>query len=225
MNDKEFIIFGVKQRPPEVYRTCTFQGLGSRRDEFLDDVVKAMGKRGLKNVPPIEPFDLSVGTKELFRIWDWSEFTEMSKFYIAGSDLLLLGEKTKGVTYPKGITIKADVRGEDLRFGYVLLKELFKIASIKGLIFLLQLFTGIGLMALGMLLIKNTFGGSLGSLGVLILSLVTVVPLWLLYFLYHPVIKPKRRQKEIDKTITEIAESMGGKRITPFKKTTVKLED
>jgi len=57
-----------------------------------------MEKKGLKNVPLIEPFDLSVGAKELSRIWDWNEFTEMPKFYIAGSDFLLFGEKKNNLS-------------------------------------------------------------------------------------------------------------------------------
>jgi membrane protein implicated in regulation of membrane protease activity len=185
-----------------------------------------MEKRGLKNVPPIKPFDLSVGAKELFRIWDFSELTEMSKFYIAGSDLLLLSEKKKGVTHPGGMAIKADARGEDLRFGYVLLKELFKLASIKGLIFLLQLFAWMGLFFIGIHFLTETFSLlKFGPWVAGILCFAILLPPSLLYWLYDPYIKPRRRQKEIDKIITEIAESMGGKQITPFKRTTVELED
>jgi len=197
-SEKEFRIFGVKQAPAKVYHTCTFQGLGSRREGFLDKFVEAMEKkRGLKKAPPIEPFDLSVGTKELSRIWDWSEFTEMSKFYISGSDLLLLGEKTKGVTYPEGVAVRAETRGEDLRFGYVLLKELFKYTSIKGLIFLSQLFGWMGLLFIGMHFLVETF--SLLKYGPWVAGIVCfaiLFPLSLPYALYHPYIKPKRRQKK-----------------------------
>lgn len=214
---------GGKQRSAKNYRTCTFEGLGPRKDEFLNRVVAALEERGLKKMPPIEPFDLSIGVKDVLRVWDWSMFLEMSRRQMVGADVLL-GSDEKGVHIRKGF--RAEARGKNLRFGYFQVRWL-EPRSAKGIKFLIKLFSWIILSLICYISIGYLFIGfwkSLSDILFILLLLTIMLPpqILIVYLIYRSKIRPWR---EMDQLALSIAESMGGRRITPFKVTTVELED
>jgi hypothetical protein len=77
--------------------------------------------------------------------------------------------------------------------------------------------------------IAENFNELLGFWVLIILFFITIVPLALEMHRVKPSLfiysKTRRKQKEIDQLIVGIGKSMGGKQITPFKRTTVELED
>lgn len=229
MSEKEFKIFGVQQRPLKIYHTSTFQGLGSRKDELLEKFVQVMEREGLKKAPPMEPSKRSKGIKDVFNMTDWGFLTDLEIWCIEGCDVLLLEEKKKDMAYPPGMAIRAKARNNDLRLGYVLIEGSPKLKSRRGLLKTLALATLIISLIIEASLLAVYFAELMPLWKILLLGLVIILPPNLPIILYLSYFKPKRRmqrkQKRIDQTVLEIAESMGGKQITPFKRTTIELED
>lgn len=224
-SETEFKISGLRLRPAKLYRTCTFQGLRLRKDEFLSRIVKAMEAKGFRKEPPIEPFDVSLKAKDVINIREAGKLAKKaSRHLIAGSDILLLGEEKKGIKYPRRIAMRVEERGNDLRFGYFYFKEFEKVKSVKGMLSVIELVAEIAILFGGTFLVLLTLGKSLGFWACVFLVCITVFPLFLLLSMYRPYIKPWRIEKEIGRRMVEVAEAMGGKQLTPFKKTTVKLE-
>ena len=225
MTEHRYSIPDAEQRPKKNYRTCTLEGLGPRKDEFLNRIVAALEERGLKKMLPIEPFELSFSVKDALRVWDWSVFLEMSRHQMVGADVLL-GSDEKGVHIRKGF--RAEARGKNLRFGYFQVRWL-EPRSAEGIKFLIKLFSWIILSLIGgisivLLLPWNLFIESYGEILSFLVLLTILLPpqILIVYLIYRSKIRPWR---EMDQLISSITESMGGKQITPFKQTTVKLED
>lgn len=229
MSEKEFKIFGVQQRPLKIYHTCTFQDLGSRKDEFLEKIVRVMEREGLKKAPPMEPLKRSRGVKDVFDITDWSFLTDFEKWSIEGCDVLLLGEKKKDMAYPPGIAIRAEAHNGDLRLGYVTMAGSPKLKSRQGLLKNLALATWLIILVTAISLSMVYFYELMPFWELLLLIFAVIFPIWFIPLFFFGYIRPIRRMKReherIDKIVTEIAESLGGKQITPFKRTTVELED
>lgn len=222
MTDEEYTVFGRKQPPAKIYHTCTFEGLGLRKDEFLSRVVEAMKERGLKKTSPIKPFKLAVGAEHIFSLGIWNE---IGRREMVGTDVLLSSDE-RGTHMRMGL--RAETRGNDLRFGYFYGKwhDLRSSAVIK---FFVELLGGTILFLIwaffvGLVLLGKTFLQTYGE----VVSLLTLVTLLVLptvpvvYLVYKGETRPRR---ELDNLTLDIAESMGGKQVTPFKKTTVNLED
>lgn len=225
MTEGEPIIYGRVEPPRKIYRTCTFEVLGSRKDEFLSRVVEAMEKRGLRKVPPIKPFGHHLGVKDALRLWDFSMFDELARQQMVGTDVLLAYDK-EGTH--KRVGLRAEEQGKNLRFGYFY-GEKVDLKSAKGIKFILELILYMVLvfvwpLFVGIILLGKPFYEAYG-LVTLVLIVIILFFLPLIPFLYIVHRRETRPIREIDQRILEIAESMGGKQITPFKKTTVKLED
>ncbi len=226
LNDKELTIFGYRQKPEKIYRTCTFANLGSKKNEFLDRVIRAFEADGFKRLPPVESFKLSLGAKDAVKFWDWSWRDKVAYHEMAGSDVLLGADK-KGTKYIVGFRVEA--RNNDLRFGYFRFRKI-EPKSAAGMKFFLAIglllaYTIVAIIIdwfLAIFLI-TTLGLNLW-ISVITVSVALFLPI-VPFFIYYGFIKPKRMLIKTDQHISEIAESMGSKQITPFKKTTVKLED
>jgi hypothetical protein len=124
------------------------------------------------------------------------------------------------------IALRARVNNNDLRFGYFFALGLEKTEFSLRWRFILGY---LALLAV-VFFIDANFHESLGFWSLLILSLIIIVlPLALemrrikpSLFIYS---KTRRKQREIDQLIIEIGNSMSGKQLAPFKKTTIELED
>lgn len=226
MNEKKFTIFGVEQLPLEVYYACTFEGLGSRKDEFLERAVRAMEAKGFKKVPPIEPFRLSLGLKDGLKFWDWRWRGKAYLYQLIGADVQLESQR-KGTKYY--MALRAKTRNENLRFGYAYGRKI-DLKSVSGIFPILQLVTITAYMFVAGFFTMKSIVIGLGqspwawTIAILITSLV-IAPPFIAFLIYHFITKPKRLLKEANRIFTEIAESMDGKQIAPFKRTTFKLED
>lgn len=220
---------GRIEPPRKIYSTCTFGGLGSKKDEFLRKAVEAMKEMGLKEVPSVEPFEHHLGLKDALRIWDTSMFDELARQQMVGTDVLLAYDK-EGTH--KRMGLRVEPQNGNLRFGYFY-GEKVDAKSARGIKFILGLFSWIIFILIYIILIVLFLAKPLYEAHglftlmfmMIMLSLLPQIPfIYLLYLSLY--IKPYRRpQKEINQRIRKVAESLGGKRITPFKKTTVELED
>jgi hypothetical protein len=222
LTDEEYTVFGRKQPPAKIYRTCTFEGLGSRKDEFLSRVVEAMEKRGLKKTSPIKPFKLAIEAKHIFSLGIWNEIGQRE---MVGTDVFLALD---GQGTHTRMGLRAEPQGSNLRFGYFYGKwhDPKSPAAIK---FFAKLIGGIILLCLwcffvGFVLLGEPFAQA-HEITVFLSVFVTLALLPFLPSVYVVYRKETQPRKDIDKYILEIAESMGGKQITPFRKTTVELED
>ena len=188
-----------------------------------------MEREGLKKAAPMKPSKRSRGIKDVFNMADWGFLTDVEIWSIEDSDVLLLKEKKKDMAYPPGIALRVKARNKDLRFGYVIMEGSPKLKSRRGLLKMLALAAW---LIVFVILISSSmvyFFELLPFWELLLFIFAIIYPIGLAPLLYFLYIRPIRRMKHehgrIDKTITEIAESMGSKQITPFKKTTVELED
>lgn len=177
----------------------------------------------------MEPSKRSRGIKDVFDITDWSFLTDFEKWSIEGCDVLLLEEKKNDMAYPPGIAIRAEARNNNLRFGYVIMEGSPKLKSRRGLLKTLAVATLIISLIIEASLLAVYFAELMPLWKILLLGLVIILPPNLPIVLYFSYFKPKRRmqrkQKRIAQTILRIAEHMGSKRITPYKLTTIKLEE
>jgi len=211
----------------KIYRTCTFEGLGHKKDEFLGRVVEAMKERGLEELPPVEPFEHHLGLKDALRLWDFSPYYILGLQQMVGTDVLLGYDREERHLR---MGLRAELQGKNLRFGYFYTGEkISPLKSSKGIKFILGLIALMTLMFVwplfvGIILLGKPFYEAYGLVNlvliVIVLSLLPPIPI--LYTIHRREIRPR---KKIDQRILEIAESLGGKQITPFKWTTVKLED
>jgi hypothetical protein len=222
MSDKELKVFGVQQRPQKIYRTCNFEGLTSKKDEFLEKVVRAMEIEGFMKVSEVKPFRLSLGAKDALKFWDWSWRDKVAKYQMIGNDVLLASNK-KGAKSMIGL--RAEVRNNYLRFGYSYFRkiELKSVAGIKFLLSLIGLLAYIFLMEwiIGTYLFESGLPIWVSAFIPFIAIFISLIPL----VVYFGFIRLKRTFNEFNQRIVDIAESLGGKQITPFKLTTFKLEE
>jgi hypothetical protein len=201
------------------YRTCTFEDMGSRKDEFLEKVVQQMEAKGFRRSAPIEPFKPSLELKDAISKSAKSYLLELERYNMVSADIILESDKNEE------IALRAKVNDNDLRFGY------FFALGLEKMEFSLRwrfIFGYLALLAV-MFFIAENFHESLGLWGPLILSLIIAVPLALevrrvkpSLFIYS---QTRRKQKEIDQLVIEVGRSMDSKPLTLFKKTTVELED
>jgi hypothetical protein len=66
------------------YRTCTFKGLGSRKDDFLEKMVHEMEAKGFRKSAPIEPFKPSLGLKDAISKSSAEYLEELIRYNMAG---------------------------------------------------------------------------------------------------------------------------------------------
>lgn len=203
------------------YRTCTLRGLGPRKDEFLENMVQEMDAKGFRRVVPIEPFTPSLGLKDAISKSFEAYIEELVRYNMVGADAMLVSDKNEKMA------LRAETQGNDLRFGYYYAPSHEKSWSRKvdWLFFL-----GIVSWLIIVFNIARAFGEQLGFLAAFLLSLTVIIPLGIYVgksnrpsLLYYK--KTRQMQKEVDQLVVKIGKSMGGKQITPFKKTTVELED
>ncbi len=203
------------------YHTCTLEGLGSRKDEFLEKIVQEMEAEGFRRSAPIEPFTPSLGLKDAISKSFGSYLEELIKYNMVGANAMLVSDKNGK------LALRAETQGNDLRFGYYYAPSSEKLGSSDvGWLFIL----GFLVWSIVLFSIAVAFRESLGVLGAIFLSLMIIIPLAIRVGMsgrpslsYYR--KTREMEKEIDPFIVKTAESMGGKQITPFKKTTVELED
>jgi hypothetical protein len=204
----------------KTYRTSTFEGLGLRKDEFLEKIVHEMEAKGFRQSAPIEPFKPSLGLKGAISKPIKSYLTELERYNMVSADVILESDKNEK------IALRAKVNNSDLRFGYFFALGLEKTEFSLRWRFILGY---LALLAV-VFFIDENFHESLGFWSLLILSLIIIVlPLALearrlkpSLFIYS---KTRRKQREIDQLVIEIGRSMGTKQLTPFKGTTIELED
>lgn len=202
------------------YRTCTLEGLGSRKDEFLEKIVHKMEAKGFRRSASIEPFKPSLRLKDAIIKSTRSYLIELERYNMVSADVILESDKNEK------IALQAKPNNNNLRFGYFFALGLEKTQFSLRWRFILGY---LALLAV-VFFIDENFHESLGFWSLLILSLIIIVlPLALetrrlkpSLFIYS---KTRRKQKEIDQLVIEIGKSMGGKQITPFKGTTIELED
>jgi len=193
----------------------------------LGRVVEAMKERGLEELPPVEPFEHHLGLKDALRLWDFSPYYILGLQQMVGTDVLLGYDREERHLR---MGLRAELQGKNLRFGYFYTGEkISPLKSSKGIKFILGLIALMTLMFVwplfvGIILLGKPFYEAYGLVNlvliVIVLSLLPPIPI--LYTIHRREIRPR---KKIDQRILEIAESLGGKQITPFKWTTVKLED
>ncbi len=225
MSEEDLTVYGIPQKPQKIYRTCTFAGLGSKKDELLDGVIHAFEADGFKRIPPVEPFKLSLGAKDAVKFWDWSWRDKVAYYQMVGNDVLLKSNKRGAIAI---IGLKAEARNNNLRFGYSYFKKIEpkSVAGIKSILLFVSypiLGLALGLSMVPFLSNLVASGWSLWALGIMLFGIfvLPVLP-FIIYFTYF---KLKRMFTEFNQCIVKIAESIGGKQTTPFKLTTFKLEE
>jgi hypothetical protein len=71
------------------YRTCTFEDMGSRKEEFLERIVQEMGAKGFRKSAPIKPFKPSLGLKGAISKSMKSCLIELDRYNMVGADVML----------------------------------------------------------------------------------------------------------------------------------------
>jgi len=201
------------------YHTCTLEGLGSRKDEFLENMVQEMKAKGFRRSSPIEPFAPQLGLKDAIRKSHSEYLEELIRHNMVGADAMLVSDENEK------IALRGETQGKNMRFGYYYAASTKELKDVRWFFI-----AGYLVWLIVWLNIAKAFRGQLDFLGALFIILVIIIPLGILVRMsgrpslsYYT--KTRRMEKEIDRLVVEIAESMGGKQITPFKKTTVELED
>lgn len=194
-----------RELPPWVFtgkfwKTCTFEGLGPKKQAYLDSLTEVMAKKGFQRVKEIK----------LATAWE--------SFLYKRSDLIFKSPdgKLAGVqTVPKN---------EDLRVGFM--ESLFtrkKVwLTLVSSIFIAFFFCVLSIFIIGQgtIPLPPTTPRVMVFIPAIIFLIVLIGALVLFW------VKPARDwRQQIKQLLVEAAGSMGGKQITPFKKTTVELED
>ena len=183
----------------KVWRASTFQGLGAKKQKYLDSLTEEMVKWGF------QPLDKSDGGGVLN---EW----------VKGRDLLFIS--------PDGnrISIRAITVNDNLRSGFA-----YEIDRAKGWRTRAGFIATVILDSLITALLALILKYILPSADPTLLSLAILMPVFILFLIilfYVFVGKSERSWKRrLKRLMIETAESMGAKQITPFKKTTVELED
>ena len=184
----------------KVWRTCTFQGLGTKREEYLDLLSDGIVRWGFRRLGKDE---------------DGGVLDEWAK----GRDLLLGSPEGHRISL-RAISVNGNLR---VGFVYSLIRE--KRWQIRGRFMASIILSGL-ITLFSIYLIKYAFPyEGPASPG----SVLLIIPFYISIFfiLFYTVVGRsettwKRRLKRL---LIKTAESMGGKQITPFKKTTAELED
>jgi hypothetical protein len=187
-----------------------------------------MGAEGFKKAAPVEPFKRSTGLKAVLSQSTSDYLMELKKYNMVIADVILESDKNEK------IALRAKVNNNDLRFGYFFtIVELEKTQE-KTQFRLRWQFVLVYLVLLAAVFsIAKDLYELIGFWSLLILVPITIVPLGLamrgvkssLSTSFSIYSKIRRKRKEIDQLVAEIGNSMGGKQITPVKRTTVELED
>jgi hypothetical protein len=125
------------------------------------------------------------------------------------------------------MALQAKMRGNDLRFGYYYAPSSEKLRS-SDVGWLVSL--GFLVWSMVLLSIIVIFHELLGLLGMMFLGLMIIIPLGIIVGRHgRPSVSyykdTRRKQKEIDQLVIEIGKSMDATQLTPFKGTTIELED
>jgi hypothetical protein len=176
----------------KIFRTCTFQGLGVKRQAYLDQLTCELTEIDFE---PINRSSL-----------DW-----MESFGFEGTDLVFKSPNKWNVGI-RTLSVK-----EDLKVGLVsrgTLRQLLLEYS-AGVILAMTLFvmSAFGLKAVG--LDPNT--------SAVIAMFISLTVMFLMALLIT--LQKRTVNRKVMKVLVETAKSMGSNQMTPFKKTTVELED
>lgn len=178
------------------FQTCVFQALGIKKQAYLDQLTKEMIKIDFKPI-------------------DRSSLGSMESFAFGGTDLLFAAPKGLG----EGIGVRAVSLNGNLKVGFVSsgirTRKFFTV-------FFICLF--LGLFASFIPFFVYDPNSTVGMWSYITIGL----PLFLIIVcgpLVHSLLYRRRYNGKIRRLLVETAESMGAKQITPFKKTTVELED
>ena len=188
---------------PRAYRACTFEGLETKGQIYLELVAEGMAKQGFK------------------RADEWGE----RNLALGGSDAIF---KSADEKFLAGIRAVSTEDG-NMRVGYALAGMPGKAAKILvfsgGLAFILGVLSAYTLRQVFGPLTTLTFK----NLWVLILVLIILFSTFLVPVLAYTLPAKRKLNQEIKQLLIEIGESMGSKQITSFssyfKLTTVDLED
>jgi len=184
----------------KVWRTCTFQGLGSKRQEYLDLLSDGIVRWGFQRLGK----DKDGGLLD-----EWTK----------GRDLLLGS--------PEGyrISLRAISVNGNLRVGFVhdvIQEKGWRIrgGSIASIVLA-------GLITLFSVYLIRYFFPYEGppSLGLALLIIPFSILIWFILFYMFVGRNEITWRRRLKRLLVETAESMGGKQVSPFKKTTVELED
>lgn len=182
-----------------LWKICTFQGLGTKRQEYLNLVAERMVKKDFKRVGEI-------------KLETWGQY-----LYIKDSDLTF--ESPEG-EYQTGI--RAVSIGENLRVGFNH-KGTLKILKKAVLMFAFSLIFALFVSFLFVNIVEYAFPSiDVTQLGVL--WIIVFFPV--MFGLWISIVGKKKRvlDRQIKKFLVDTAEYMGSKQITPFKRITVKYE-
>lgn len=225
-----FLFYLIFRYWGRIYRTCSFENIGSKKGEFLRRITQAMKEKGLEELPAVKPFEPDLNLDDALRIWDMKLWRELGLHQMVGTDVLL-GYDRKERHLRMGLRVEQ--RNEDLRFGYLYTGErIFPLRSATGIkILLLILGTPVLSLVLTLFVVIvflgkpffQTYGSELTLTIAIIVFTISLSPL--IYYGYKKIRLARRTIKKIDSMANEIAESLGGRRITPYKMTTVKLEE
>jgi hypothetical protein len=178
------------------FQTCVFHGLGIKRQAYLDQLTRELAEIDFK---PINKSSLG----------------SMECFAFGGTDLLFAALKGLG----EGIGVRAVSVNGDLKVGFVSsgmkTQRFFTI-------FLVFIFLGLFASFIPFFVYDpNSKTGTWGyiTIGLPLFFIIACIPF------FHSLLYRRRYGGRIRRLLVETAESIGGKQITPFKKTTVKLED
>lgn len=177
------------------FQTCVFSGI--KRQVYLDQLTKEMINIDFKRI-------------------DRSSLGLMESFAFGGTDLLFTApDKTAG----EGIGVRAVSENGNLKVGFVSsgirTQRFFTI-------FFICLF--LGLLASFIPFFVYDPNSRVGMWSYLTIGLPLFVIIACAPFI-HSLLYRRKHSGKIRRLLIDIAESMGGRQITPFKKTTVKLED
>lgn len=189
-------------RKPRAYRTCTFQGLGNKRQAYLDSVAERMAEQGFK------------------RAEEWRERNPV----FDGSNSIFKSSDEKFLVAIRAISTEDG----NLRAGFSLAGVPGKAAKI----FVFSIGFAFILGALSAYILRQMFGpikGTVQDLWMLILVMIILFTAFGFPVLAYMTPSKMRYNRKVRQILVETAESMGSKQITPFssylKSTTVDLED
>jgi hypothetical protein len=178
------------------FRTCTFQGLGTKKQEYLNMLAEVMKKKNLQKVE--EP-----------------------------SGVIALVLEGRGLIFESPSRVEVGIRAvsikENLRVGFAVQPNVTRKKAVLWLIVSILVasffvFLSAYIIGHGMLPLTEAHGWAI------LIPFLTFFAAFSCMFLPYVLKTEITWPPKIRKLLVETAESIGGKQITPFRKTTVELE-
>jgi len=179
--------------------TCTFQGLGAKKQAYLDSLTEGMAKKGFQRVNEVK----------LATAWEFLLY-KRSDLIVKSSDVKLAGVQT----LPKDGNLRVGFMESPFTRKKVWLTLVFSIL-------IAFFFCVLSMYVIGHGVLPWTNVPDWMILIPTITFFIVLIGALALFW-----VKPARNwRQQVKQLLVETAESMGGKQISPFKKTTVELED